>query len=334
MPFCIKIKTDFFGSDENALAFIARLNSITDSVPYFLIIFTSGLFGGISDALGRKPVLLFATLMIFIPHVFLFCHLYFGISLWWNIILSSVLKPLALTTTLFPVVVIDATTNHIPLRPFALSLIGASAAASQIISSLVVQWVDTNNSIALGTSVSLVQLLYTLAILPETHKISDRKPLNHFVGSLSNVLKGLTSVRVILKHDILAKITLVMIIYSMNTFGIIRCTTLYLQTTPWLKFTNQQLALTMLMQGIFGLISAIFIYPPLASRYGLKPTILWGFGILIIGSIFMASAHSEFYVYLASSLGAIGDFIPPSASTMLSVIVAEEDQVLSSSSSS
>jgi len=130
--------------------------------------------GCLSDAYGRRPVLVAVSVLHFIPYVFTACHMYHDMSLWVNFLLVP-LSDLPSGAVSYAYT-IDMLRDPSSLA-FAFGLMTAADNLFRLIGLVIGSKLTLMTAFTTGFIISSASLAYQVLILPESLRVEDRKPL-------------------------------------------------------------------------------------------------------------------------------------------------------------
>jgi DHA1 family tetracycline resistance protein-like MFS transporter len=197
------------------------LNGIGDGLGAVLALLSSPLVGRLSDAYGRKPFVIIAALLIFLPAVCISLYWLFGFSMWWFIVISnmaSLLDP--------PFIMLAFLADQVPQRHRAVSF-GVLISMTQLptcVGALITTFCSWNVGLWIQLISAALGLLLA-CLLPESLPVTRRVTMP---PAFCSQLNPFPLIRVLFRYKMFARLGGIVLLNSFAAQGVSSILSAYL----------------------------------------------------------------------------------------------------------
>ncbi|MDX2233470.1 MAG: TCR/Tet family MFS transporter [Hyphomonadaceae bacterium] len=278
-------------------------------------LFASPLLGALSDAHGRRPVILVATAGLAVD----LAIMAFAQNLWWLLVTRVIHAVTAATHATAGAYIADVTAPQDRARAFG--LMGAAFSFGFIVGpglGGVLGQIDLRLPFLLGAALAFANVVYGYFVLPESLPKDKRTP---FTWRTANPLGALAFLRG--DPGLLA------------LSGVNFLSQLAHQIYPalWVLYTGyryqwdaQMVGITLAVSGLLSVLVQAFLVGPVVKRWGERNALFIGFAFWAVALAVEGWAPTGFYFLIGIPLGALSAFSGPALNALMSQRVAAEKQ--------
>jgi MFS transporter, DHA1 family, tetracycline resistance protein len=278
-------------------------------------LFASPVLGALSDAHGRRPVILIACLGLAIDFVIMV----FAPNLWWLVLTRIVHAITAATHSTAAAYIADVTKPEERARAFG--LMGAAFSLGFIVGPGVggiLGQIDLRLPFAVGAGLAFLNVLYGYFVLPESHPKERRTPFRwrtanpvgalQFLGRDSQVA-ALASVNFLLQltHQIYPALW---VLYTGYRY----------------QWDPMMVGVTLAVSGVMSALVQGFLVGPVVKRFGERNALFIGMGFWSLALAVEGWAPTAYLFLIGIPLGALSAFAAPALNALMSKRVAAEEQ--------
>lgn len=312
IPIMPQLVTQFAGGD---LSEGARYFGFLVSLFTLLQFLCAPALGSLSDQVGRKPILLLALLVTGISYVLAA----FAPNLAWIFVARALAGAAGGSITVVTTVVADISSPETRAQNYG--LLGAAFGIGFIIGPAVgglLGGYGVEVPFLAAAAVSLLNLIYGLVAVPETHKRENRR---RFTWDKANPISSFTHLR---KFPSVGGIATMLFFTSLANMSM--HTTWVLYTTHRFHWTTGQNGLSLAVVGICAAIVQGGLIRLLMPKLGERRAILGGLLISAVTFALYGLATQGWMMYAILAVGSLGGFAMPAAQALVSKAVPATEQ--------
>lgn len=311
IPVYPKLLVAFAGSDAQGALWAGVFMTLFALIQ----LFASPLLGALSDAHGRRPVILIATAGLAADMLIMA----FAQNLWWLLVTRVIHAVTAATHSTAAAYIADVTTPQERARAFG--LMGAAFSFGFIVGPALggmLGQIDLRLPFLVGAALAAVNVIYGYFVLPESLPKEKRTP---FAWRAANPLGALAFLRS--DPPLLA------------LSGVNFLTQLAHQIYPslWVLYTGyryqwdaQMVGLTLAASGIVTVLVQGFLVGPVVKRWGERRALLFGLACWAVAFAVEGWAPTGMLFLIGIPIGALSAFAGPAVNALMSRRVAAEKQ--------
>ena len=309
-PFLITIKKDYFGTDQKA----AMIQSIIQCTSAFLGIFIAPSYGKLMDSWGRRPFFLITSAgnCVVLALLYAFQH-----KIIVYMLASGVMSLMQSSFTL--AFVSDSYSSKMRMRVFG--IIAAIGNLSILIVVVAIALNDSSVCMLIGLGFSVVALIYTFFVMPETLDQSLRVPITAETLK-ENPLKAVAHLR---KSKVVLSLCAVVSCFLVAQVGTGDVYQFYLNQR--LGFTPTDNAILLIEVAIVAPICLLVVLPLLLRYFSPQLTIMIALVMLIAELILIATIWAWWAIFaIVVPVAEITNILLPVVLGLLSAAGSKKDQ--------
>jgi MFS transporter, DHA1 family, tetracycline resistance protein len=273
------------------------------------------LFGGLSDAYGRRPVLLLSALGTGLS---LLC-IAAAPSLGWLYAARALSGAVSANLTAANAYIADISTPETRARNFGVvgAAFGLGFVAGPVLGGLLGS-VSLRLPFLAAAGISLLSFLYGLLVLPESHPPERRRPL------AVRHLNPLGSVSALRRHPGVPAFAVTLTLVALATHFIISTWVLYgAERYGWSTRAN---GVALAVSGVLTVLAQALVLGPAVRRFGEQRILYAGLLLAALGDVLYGLSAQPWMLFASMLPGVMGSFVMPTAQSLLAARVPPQEQ--------